>query len=98
MTKEELEEIINSHRWIKVNSYYKPNQSNDWRYQHEMLEVHHRKETDFLINKCRELAKELMETQEKVTWSTNPLYLNPHTPHKDEWGNTDWRDKGEMGG
>lgn len=84
MTKEELEEIINSHRWIKVNSYYKPTQSNDWRYQHELLESHHRNETNFLINKCRELAKELMETQETGT--------------KDEWGNTDWRDTGEMGG
>lgn len=87
----ELQEILNSHSWIKVNSYYKPSQSNDWRYQHELLEVHHRKETDFLIEKCRELAKELIEAKKQIPWST-------HKPHKDEWGNTDWRDTGEMGG
>jgi hypothetical protein len=91
MDNKELQEILDSYKWIKVKQYYKPNRSNDWQFQHEMLEVHHRDETKFLINKCRELAKELMETQEKDLWTT-------HKPHKDEWGNTDWRDTGEMGG
>lgn len=87
----ELQEIINSHKWIKVKSYYKPSRVSDWRNQHELLEVHHRKETDFLIEKCRELAQELIDTKNKVPWSN-------HKPHKDEWGNSDWRDTGEMGG
>lgn len=91
MENKELQEIINSYKWIKVKQYNKPSSSSDWRFQHELLEGHHKDETKFLIEKCRELAKELMETQEKVPWTT-------HKPHKDEWGNTDWRDTGEMGG
>jgi hypothetical protein len=91
MIDEELKEILNSHKWIKVKQYHKPSSSNDWRFQHELLEHHHRKETEFLIEKCRELAQELIDTKAKVPWST-------HKPHKDEWGNTDWRDTGEMGG
>tara|TARA_R110000803_G_C11864721_1_gene307627 strand:+ start:309 stop:500 length:192 start_codon:yes stop_codon:yes gene_type:complete len=63
MENKELQEILDSHKWIKVKQYHKPDRSNDWQFQHEMLEVHHRDETKFLINKCRELAKELMETQ-----------------------------------
>jgi hypothetical protein len=87
----ELQEILNSYKWIKVKQYHKPNQPSDWQLQHELLEIHHRRETEFLIEKCRELAQELIETKKKVPWST-------HQPHKDEWGNTDWRDTGEMGG
>ena len=91
MTDLELEEITNSHKWVKVKGYNIPNKPNDWRLQHELLVIHHRKETEFLIGKCKELAQELIDTKKQVPWST-------HTPHKDEWGNTDWRDTGEMGG
>ena len=90
MSEKELQEIIDSHKWIKVRRYEKPSEVTDWQFEHEMLSTHHRDETEFLIEKCRELAKELIETQKKVPWSQ-------HKPHVDEWGNSDWRDTGEMG-
>ena len=92
MENKELQEILDSYKWVKVKQYHKPDRSSDWQFQHELLEAHHKDETKFLINKCRELAQELIETKKQISWST------PHKPHKDEWGNTDWRDTGEMGG
>ncbi len=67
MGKEDLEEIINSHKWVKVKKF-NPNPSGiNWlddcgkcMEAYTELEKHHREETEFLINKCRELAKELL--------------------------------------
>ena len=70
MEKEELEEIINSYKWIKVKKF-NPNPSgiawihdeNKYMESYLELEKHHKIETEFLINKCRELAAELLKTK-----------------------------------
>ncbi len=90
MSEKELQEIIDSYTWIKVKQFHGEHYE-DCKDAYDDLTVHHQKETEFLIEKCRELAQELIDTKKKVPWST-------HKPHKDEWGNTDWRDTGEMGG
>lgn len=61
MDKQELEEILNSYKWIRVKQF-KPNSENLME-KYLQLEEHHLKETEFLINKCRELAKELLKKQ-----------------------------------
>lgn len=56
-----LQEILNSFKWIKVKKYSKSdNDDIDYHSEYERLEDHHKKETEFLINKCRELANELL--------------------------------------
>ena len=60
MQKEELEKIIEGYSWIKVKKY---NEIITDEYEmingscYNELLAHHEKETGFLINKCRELAK-----------------------------------------
>ena len=67
--KKHLEKIINSYKWIKVKKFEpkSPNDHLDFReYKeayNELLE-HHKEETEFLINKCRTLAKELLNHHE----------------------------------
>lgn len=62
MEKTKLEEIIKSYKWIKVKKYSKPaNDDIDYHGEYERLEDHHKAETEFLINKCRELASELLK-------------------------------------
>jgi mRNA-degrading endonuclease YafQ of YafQ-DinJ toxin-antitoxin module len=60
MSKEELQEIINTYKWIKVDThvYY---EDNGLEGNYEDLKEHHVKETTFLIEKCRELATELLK-------------------------------------
>ncbi len=67
MQKEELEKILEGYTWIKVKKYNevpsdKFNSVNDENLYKELLE-HHKKETEFLIKKCRELAKLLYDTK-----------------------------------
>lgn len=60
MTKEQLNEIIDSYKWIKVKKY--DHWCNGTESQKEMdLLNHHKKETEFLIKKCREMANELLD-------------------------------------
>lgn len=62
--KEDLEEIINSYKWIKVKKYVEEDSRNpmvEWKSAYHSLAKHHKEETKFLINKCRELAKELLK-------------------------------------
>lgn len=64
MSKEELQEIINSYKWIKVKRYEEPEYIDKDSY--EDLRIHHEKETNFLINKCRRLAKELLKKHKET--------------------------------
>lgn len=67
MNKEDLEKIIEDYSWIKVKKFIDfASSSSDWdssndRQHYLKLMEHHERETEFLINKCRELAKELLE-------------------------------------
>ena len=67
MSSEELEEIQGGYSWIKVNQFKEDNSviwvdSRDkWKDSFKRLEEHHKKETEFLINKCRELAKVIQD-------------------------------------
>ena len=62
MSKEELEEIINSYKWIKVKRFDPKDLTdvNKMSDLYDKLERHHEEETLFLINKCRDLARELL--------------------------------------
>lgn len=64
MDKEELEEIINSHSWIKIKKFDPKDSTlyvNNAMELYNKLEEHHIKETEFLIDKCKELANELLK-------------------------------------
>tara|TARA_R110000744_G_scaffold184903_1_gene304305 strand:- start:180 stop:617 length:438 start_codon:yes stop_codon:yes gene_type:complete len=60
MEKSKLEDIINSYKWIKVKGY-NPIDYDNCVDGLDGLEKHHIEETTFLIDKCRELAKELLK-------------------------------------
>ena len=57
MTKDELDNTLNTYSWIKVKRY-EDDPSLSWEERYKRLEEHHMKETDFLIKKVRELAEE----------------------------------------
>lgn len=64
MDKKELEEIINSQSWIKIKKFDPKDPTlyiNNAMELYYKLEEHHIKETKFLINKCKELANELLK-------------------------------------
>lgn len=56
MNAEDKNEILNSYKWIKVKPY-KMNDSLSWEERYRELEKHHIDETNFLINKIREVIK-----------------------------------------
>lgn len=64
---EKLNEILDGYTWIKVKRYTdNASSADDWdstndRQHYLKLMEHHEKETTFLINKCRELATELLK-------------------------------------
>jgi len=60
VTKEELNEILDSYKWIKVKKYeVDENLPAEEKYQ--LLEKHHKEETEFLIRKTRELARKILQ-------------------------------------
>lgn len=64
MSNEELQEILTTYKWITIKRY------NPMDYDNCVdalvgLEEHHISETEFLINKCRELAQELLNEKNK---------------------------------
>ncbi len=64
MEQEKLTEILNSYNWIKVKFLREADQKDpnlDWKDEYSTLLNHHKKETEFLINKCRELAQFLLD-------------------------------------
>lgn len=61
MTIEEKKEILETFNWIKVKKYIEldPRMSSDdydWKTEYFNLLNHHKKETDFLIKKVRDLV------------------------------------------
>lgn len=48
-------EILETYKWIKVHKY-KDNPTLDWEERYKNLETHHIEETNFLINKIREIV------------------------------------------
>ena len=67
MSKEELNEIIYSYKWIKVKKHT-PWVSGTEGQKYKELEEHHIEETEFLISKCKELAKELLDNEEAISF------------------------------
>jgi len=66
--KDELKQILNSYKWIKIDRF-DPKDLTDVNSPMDLynkLEKHHTEETTFLINKCRELAKELLNYMERA--------------------------------
>lgn len=62
---QDLREILTGFSWIKVKKY-QVDDSKTWEEKYRDLEKHHQKETNFLIKKIRELARELSNYKEKV--------------------------------
>ncbi|WP_442266645.1 hypothetical protein ACSIGC_02825 [Tenacibaculum sp. ZS6-P6] len=58
MTQEEKQIILETYKWIKVKKYV-DDQSLSREERYKRLEKHHLEETNFLIDKIREVVKEL---------------------------------------
>lgn len=58
MTKDEINEILNTFKWIKVKKY-EDNPKLTWEERYKVLEKHHLEETQFLINKIRSIVANL---------------------------------------
>lgn len=54
------DEILNSYKWIKVPKY-QDDVSLSWEERYNRLNEHHIQETSFLIEKIREIVKDLPE-------------------------------------
>jgi len=67
----EMNTIIHNHSWIKVKRFIEPKEMHDpkaiidWKFAYQSLNDHHTKETEFLINKCRELAQIILDKNSK---------------------------------
>ena len=70
MRRDEISFIAHGdYSWIKVKSYKEEDLKNpevEWKYAYEELANHHKKETEFLIAKCKELAKQLLENDRLI--------------------------------
>ncbi len=55
-TEEERKEILETYKWIKVKKYVM-DETVSWEERYKKLEEHHVDETNFLINKIREIIK-----------------------------------------
>ena len=71
MNWKEIEDIANhdTYSWVKIKKgpTFKAETEEDVNWKSEYLELcsHHMTETNFLINKCRELAQNLIDQEEK---------------------------------
>ena len=57
MEKSEKMEILESYKWIKVDKY-KDDINLTWEERYQKLMNHHIEETNFLINKIREIVSD----------------------------------------
>ena len=57
LTEEEKREILETYKWIKVKKYVM-DENLSWEERYKKLDEHHIEETNFLINKIREIIKE----------------------------------------
>jgi hypothetical protein len=58
MSTEEKQEILDTYKWIKVKKY-KDDESLSYEERYRRLEQHHIEETTFLIDKIREIVKDI---------------------------------------
>ena len=58
MNQQEKDIILNSYKWIKVKRYV-DDESLSWEERYKRLEKHHLEETNFLIDKLRDIVKDL---------------------------------------
>ena len=58
MTAKNKEEILNSYRWIKVKRF-KPEDYETFEDKYNALNEHHIEETNFLIEKIRDIVRDL---------------------------------------
>lgn len=58
MDKEEKQEILDTYKWIKVKKYV-DDETLSYEERYRRLEQHHIEETTFLINKIREIVKDI---------------------------------------
>ena len=63
MKDEEIDEILNSYKWIKVKNFNLMELGDHPDEQYDGLMEHHVEETSFLINKVRELALIIKDLQ-----------------------------------
>lgn len=64
MTKEEKKEILETYKWIKVQKWDPQDEYETYDELYFALLKHHEQETNFLINKIREIVKNI-ETKEE---------------------------------
>ncbi|QKJ28714.1 hypothetical protein HQ865_02715 [Mucilaginibacter mali] len=57
-------EILNSYKWIKVPKY-RDDDSLSWEERYNRLNEHHIQETTFLIDKIREIVKDLPDNNQE---------------------------------
>ncbi len=58
LTEEEKREILETYKWIKVKKYVM-DENLSWEERYKKLDEHHIEETNFLINRLRDIVKEL---------------------------------------
>jgi len=56
MEESEKKEILETYKWIKIKKY-KEDENLTWEEKYKKLEEHHIEETNFLINKIRDIVK-----------------------------------------
>ena len=58
LTKDEIQEILETYKWIKVKKYVM-DENLSWEERYFKLNEHHVEETNFLINKIRNLISSI---------------------------------------
>lgn len=58
MEEPDKKEILQTYKWIKVKKY-SDDETLTWEERYKKLEEHHIEETSFLINKIREIVKNI---------------------------------------
>lgn len=58
MEEPDKKEILQTYKWIKVKKY-SDDETLTWEERYKKLEEHHIEETSFLINKIREIVKDI---------------------------------------
>jgi hypothetical protein len=58
MEEIEKKEILETYKWIKIKKY-RDDESLSWEERYKKLEEHHIEETNFLIDKIRDIVKNI---------------------------------------
>ena len=70
MKFKDLEKIMdkNDYSWIKVKKFDEQDEASQ---EYDVLKLHHEKETEFLLSKCRELAEKLQGCMIRLGFCTD---------------------------